>query len=98
VEWDAVITAYTPPEVLAWRTEPHSIVRHAGIMRFLANPDESTTVNIRLAYNPGVGGLGHVVASLFGADPKSQMDEDLVRMKTFIETGKAPSDAATHRI
>ncbi|MGH8070329.1 MAG: SRPBCC family protein [Candidatus Entotheonellia bacterium] len=94
VEWDAVMTSYTPREVLAWRTEPNSIVQHAGVIRFLSNSDGSTTVNIRLTYNPGVGGLGHIVASLFGADPKSQMDEDLVRMKTFIETGKVPSDAA----
>ena len=94
VEWDAVITSYTANEVLAWRTEPNSIVQHAGIIRFLSNPDGSTTVNIRLTYNPAVGGVGHIVASLFGADPKSQMDEDLVRMKSFIETGKVPSDAA----
>jgi uncharacterized membrane protein len=66
----------------------------AGIIRFLSNPDGSTTVNIRLSYNPAIGGVGHIVASLFGADPKSQMDEDLVRMKSFIETGKVPSDAA----
>jgi len=97
VEWDAVITSSTPCEVLAWRTEPDSIVQHAGSIRFLSNSDGSTTVNIRLTYNPGAGGLGHIVASLFGADPKSQMDEDLVRMKTFIETGKAPSDAAAQR-
>jgi uncharacterized membrane protein len=94
VEWDAVITSFTPNEVLAWRAEPNSIVQHAGIIRFLSNPDGSTTVNIRLSYNPAIGGVGHIVASLFGADPKSQMDEDLVRMKSFIETGKLPSDAA----
>jgi uncharacterized membrane protein len=97
VEWDAVITSYTPNEVLAWRTEPNAVVQHAGLIRFLSNPDGSTTVNIRLTYNPAVGGLGHVVTSLFGADAKSQMDEDLVRMKTFIETGKAPADAAGQR-
>jgi uncharacterized membrane protein len=94
VEWDAVITSYSPNEVLAWRTEPNSLVQHAGIIHFRSNPDGSTTVNIRLTYNPAVGGVGHIVASLFGADPKSQMDEDLVRMKSFIETGKVPSDAA----
>jgi uncharacterized membrane protein len=94
VEWDAVITAYFPDEALAWRTEPNSLVQHGGIIRFQSNPDGSTTVNIRLTYNPAVGGLGHIVASLFGADPKSQMDDDLVRMKSFIETGKVPSDAA----
>jgi uncharacterized membrane protein len=97
VEWDAVITAHSPNEVLGWRTEPNSLVQHAGIIRFIANPDRSTTVNIRLTYNPAVGGLGHIMASLFGADPKSQMDDDLVRMKSFIETGKVPSDAAWQR-
>jgi hypothetical protein len=34
------------------------------------------------------------VAALFGADPKSEMDADLLRMKTMIETGRAPHDAA----
>jgi uncharacterized membrane protein len=97
VEWDAVITSFSPNEVLAWRTEPNALVQHAGIIRFLSNSDGSTTVHIRLTYNPGAGGLGHVVASLFGADPKSRMDEDLVRMKTFIETGKVPADAAWQR-
>jgi len=98
VEWDAVLTSYTPNEVLAWKTEPSSTVQHAGIVHFQPNPDGGTAVSIRLTYNPGAGGLGHVVASLFGADPKSEIDEDLVRMKTFIETGKTPSDAAmAHR-
>jgi uncharacterized membrane protein len=94
VEWDAVITSYVPNKVLAWRTEPNSLVQHAGIIHFLGNPDGSTTMNIRLSYNPAVGGLGYIVASLFGADPKSQIDDDLVRMKSFIETGKVPSDGA----
>jgi hypothetical protein len=34
------------------------------------------------------------VASMFGADPKAEMDSDLLRMKTMIETGRAPHDAA----
>jgi len=34
------------------------------------------------------------VAALFGADPKSEMDSDLLRMKTIIETGRVPHDAA----
>jgi uncharacterized membrane protein len=97
VEWDAVVTSYSPNEVLAWRTEPNAIIQHAGIIRFLSNPDGSTTVHIRLTYNPVVGGVGHLVALLFGADPKSQMDADLVRMKSFIETGKVPADAAGQR-
>jgi hypothetical protein len=33
------------------------------------------------------------VASLFHADPKTEMDEDLMRMKVFVETGARPRDA-----
>jgi len=94
IEWEATISSYVPNEVLAWRTEPGSLIQHAGRVHFQSNPDGSTTVTIRLTYNPGLGGVGHAVATLFGADPKSQMDDDLVRMKTFIETSKTPSDAA----
>jgi hypothetical protein len=34
------------------------------------------------------------VAALFRADPKSEMNEDLMRMKSLIETGMPPHDAA----
>ena len=43
---------------------------------------------------PPAGAFGHAVAALFGADPKSEMDVDLLRMKAMIETGRAPHDAA----
>ena len=50
-----------------------------------------------MSYNPPAGAIGHLVAMLFGADPKKEMDEDLMRMKSFIETGQAPHDAAQRR-
>jgi hypothetical protein len=43
---------------------------------------------------------GRVLAGRLGAykdrrrDPKKEMDEDLLRMKTLIETGNPPHDAA----
>jgi uncharacterized membrane protein len=94
VEWDAVVSAYIPHEILAWRTEPNSLIQHAGTVRFQPNAAGGTTVEVHLSYNPGIGAVGHALATLFGADPKHQMDDDLLRMKTFIEVGKAPSDAA----
>jgi uncharacterized membrane protein len=94
VEWDAVLTAFTPNQLLAWRTEPGSTIQHGGIVRFQPNPDGGTTVDIKLSYNPAAGALGHMVATLLGADPKAQLDDDLLRMKSYIETGKIPSDAA----
>ena len=49
---------------------------------------------MRLSYRPPAGAFGHAVAAMFGADPKTEMDADLMRMKTMIETGRAPHDAA----
>jgi uncharacterized membrane protein len=94
VEWDAVETQRVPNEVLAWKTEPGSVVDHAGAVRFQPSRDGGTRVHVRMSYNPPAGALGHGVAALFGADPRSQMDADLARMKTAIETGTPPHDAA----
>ncbi|MDD5204646.1 MAG: SRPBCC family protein [Desulfobacterales bacterium] len=97
VEWDSVLTSEIRNQELAWETEPGSPIQHAGIMKFLSNPDGSTTVEVRLTYNPVAGGVGHVLASLLGADPKTKLNEDLSRMKTYLETGKEPRDAAMAR-
>jgi uncharacterized membrane protein len=70
-------------------------VQHAGRVFFHDNGDGSTTVEIQMVYNPVVGAIGHAVAWLLGADPKRQMHDDLLRMKTFLETGKPPRDAAS---
>lgn len=93
VSWDAETSALEPNRVIAWRTVRNSPVRHAGSMRF--EPfNQGTRLDIRLSYVPPAGALGHALASLLGADPKHQLDEAMVRLKTFIETGKAPRDAA----
>ncbi|HJU43923.1 MAG TPA: SRPBCC family protein, partial [Vicinamibacterales bacterium] len=93
VEFDAEVTRAIPNQVLAWRTLPGAPVAHAGIVHFEPEAD-GTRVQVRMSYNPPAGWIGHGVASLFGVDPKRSMDEDLVRMKTLIETGTPPRDAA----
>ena len=92
VEWDSMMTSITKNEELAWKTESGSTVEHEGRIRFHANPDGTTTLEVHLRYNPMAGKVGHVVASLFGSDPKSQMDEDLLRAKSYIETGRESRD------
>jgi hypothetical protein len=59
-----------------WKSIGESPVGNAGIVRFEANPEGGTRVDIRLSYNPPAGALGHAVASFFGADPKHALDED----------------------
>lgn len=96
VEWDSRVTQSVPDELMAWATVPGMNVQHAGIVRFDAE-GAGTRLHIRMTYNPVAGALGHAVASLFGADPASELDEDLVRMKTYLETGKPARDAAAAR-
>jgi uncharacterized membrane protein len=93
IEWDAALTEFKRPEVIAWKSEPNSIVQHEGKIWF-EPANGGTRVHVKLSYNPPAGMLGHAVASLFNGDPKKQLDEDLLRMKTFIESGIPPHDAA----
>ena len=94
VEWDAELTEFIPHECIAWESVPGSTVDNAGVIKFQENADGTTRVDIRLSYNPPGGALGHAVAKLFGSDPKSEMDQDLARLKTALETGNLPRDAA----
>jgi uncharacterized membrane protein len=41
-----------------------------------------------MAYQPPAGALGHAIARLLGADPKTLLDEDFVRLKSLFEKGK----------
>lgn len=92
-EWNAVITESRRPEMLAWRSEPDSTIQNSGTIHF-APDGNGTRVSVHMSYAPPAGALGHAIASVFNGDPKRQMDEDLMRMKIFIETGNVPHDAA----
>lgn len=94
VEFDATITDFVPNELLAWRTVEGSLVQHAGVIRFEATVGGGTRLHIRMSYTPPLGAVGHGIASVLGDDLKSKLDEDLVRMKTLLETGRPARDAA----
>ena len=94
VQWTAEVTRVLPGELIEWRSISDSDVRHEGAVRFVATSDGGTRLSVRLSYLPPAGAFGHAVATMFGADPKSEMDADLMRMKSMIETGHPPHDAA----
>jgi uncharacterized membrane protein len=97
-EWDALTTRLIPHQVLAWKSVEGSTVENAGIIRFeRANGGRSTRLDIRLSYNPPAGALGHGFARLLGVDPKKQMDDDLLRFKSLLETGKATGHETVSR-
>jgi len=94
IEFDVVTTKLQPNKVLAWKTVSGATVEHAGKICFERVNGGGTRLDVKMSYNPPAGALGHVVGKIFGADPKTVLDEDLLRMKTFLETGKAAHDAA----
>lgn len=96
IEWESVTTAYVPNEVLAWRSARNASIGHSGIMR-LRPEGSGTRLHINMTYHPPAGALGHLVARLFGVDAKTDLDEDLLRLKTFLETGVPPRDAAARK-
>jgi uncharacterized membrane protein/osmotically-inducible protein OsmY len=94
VKWNAVVTDLIPNKIIAWKSETGSAIANAGIVRFDPNNGSGTRVTVRMSYNPPAGAIGHAFAKIFGANPKREMDQDLLRMKTMIETGHPPHDAA----
>jgi uncharacterized membrane protein len=96
VEWNAYLTDWEPNRLIAWRSFPGATVANEGKVRFQENPDGGTRVDVHLCYTPPAGALGQTVARLFGTDAKTEMDDDLLRMKTLIEQGRFPHDAAQH--
>jgi uncharacterized membrane protein len=94
VEWISETLRTVPNQLIEWRCVRGQAVTHSGTVRFDENGDGGSRVSIRLCYLPFAGAVGHMFARLFGVDPKSEMDADLMRMKTLIETGHAPHDAA----
>jgi uncharacterized membrane protein len=94
--WNSVLTEQDRPHRLAWRSEAGADIPQSGAIQFEPHRG-GTRVTVRMSYTPPAGVLGHGLASLLGSDPKAQMDDDLARMKAYIERGAVPRDAAKPR-
>jgi uncharacterized membrane protein len=92
VGWDAEVTEDQPGEAISWRSLPGSQVDTSGSVSFVAAPgNRGTEVRIEMTYNPPLGQVGAVVASLFGRSAEQEITEDLRRFKRIMETGEVPS-------
>jgi len=97
VEWDAELLNVSDNREMTWRSVEGSDVEHTGRVRF--EPDGlGARVHVQMRYAPPGGAIGHAVARAFGVDPKSEMDDDLARLKALIETGRVARDAAAMRL
>jgi uncharacterized membrane protein len=92
-QWNSVLTEQSRPNRLAWRSEGGAEIPNSGSIQ-LERHRGGTLVTVRMSYTPPAGAVGHGLALLLGSDPKSKMDDDLARMRAFIERGAMPREAA----
>ena len=71
--------------LLFGRSEPGAVLENAGAVRF-SGEGTGTRLDLRFCYNPPTD-AGEAVAELFGADPRAQLNQDLGRLKSLLESG-----------
>jgi uncharacterized membrane protein len=95
VEWDAEIIEQRENEMISWRSTPGADVDNAGSVWFTPlSGNIATVVRVALKYVPPKGKAADAVASLFGRDVDSEIEEDLERLKSLLETGELPDNSA----
>ena len=93
LEWDAEIIEQKENEMISWRSAPGADVDNAGSVWFTGVPGgQGTVVRVELKYVPPAGAAGAAVAKVFGRDADSEIEEDLNRLKSLLETGSLPED------
>ena len=91
VDWEAEIINEIPNELIGWRSLEGSQVDNAGSVHF-SPTGTGTEVKVVLRYDPPAGKAGAKVSKILGEDPAVQVEEDLQRLKTLMETGAAPTN------
>lgn len=84
VAWNAVVTEREANRLLAWRSEPGSVLDNAGVIRF-GREGPGTRIDFRFCYSPPGGRAERALAEFFGADPRAKVNEDFGRLKTLLE-------------
>lgn len=93
LEWNSVLTESSRPTSLAWKSEPGAEVENSGSV-YLEPYNGGTRATVQMSYYPPAGAIGKGVSSLLGNNPDQELEDDLLRMKNFIESGVPPRDAA----
>jgi uncharacterized membrane protein len=97
VQFAERFTCWRPNECLETRSEPDSMIQYQKQFRFERSGENATRLHVLFSYNPAGGILTHTAAAALGYDPKSLLDDLLMRAKTYLETGRQPHDSAVRR-
>jgi len=84
-EWNAVLTRSQMPYVIEWESETSADIQHKGAIHFESGRN-GTRVDVQIRIAPFSPALVSHMAAIFDGNPKRQLEEDMVRMKTYIES------------
>jgi len=85
VQLEEQVTQRVANELLSWKSLPHSPICYSGTIHLRPSEEGCTQLDVEFAYHPPGGELGHFAASIFGADPETQMSKAIGRLKTQLE-------------
>ncbi len=88
LEYDALLVREEAEHLLEWESLPGAEIGIIESVRLDPTPAGGTRIDIKLSYHPPFGLLGHAVAWLTGTDPHHALNEDMARVKSFLEEGK----------
>lgn len=89
VEWESEITREVPGTLIAWRSKEGSTVAHTGEVSFQELPfDRGTEVRVMLNYHPPGGAVTDFMSKILGESPARELQDDLHRLRTLVETGE----------
>lgn len=97
VSFEATETGREEGRKISWRTTEGRLIAHTGTLCLTPVGEGRSRIQIRLTYNPVVGAVGHAMATLLGADPARKLRQDLMRLKSVIETGKPMAGVVADR-
>lgn len=96
VAWQAEVINERQNEMIAWRSLPGGDIDTAGSVRFKSlGAAGGTEVTVSLKYNPPAGKAGHWLATLLGQGLEQELDEDMGRLKSVMES-RVPTAASTN--
>lgn len=91
-EWRAEIINDQPNKLIAWRSLPGAQVDTAGSVHFEPSPTgRGTVLRVSLKYDPPGGKLTAALTRWLHTDLQKEIESDLRRFRTILESGEAPT-------
>ena len=91
VEWDAELTSDVENKRIGWKSVENATIPNSGVVEFIDKGDRGTIVKVVMTYESPGGKLGEWIAWALGEEPSYQVEDDLRRFKTLMETGRVPT-------